>query len=111
MKKLKDRSAITAFKQALNFDKSHFPTIYNLASVYERNNKFKSAESWLEIANMFKRNKNDINYGFAIIYYKSQRFEEAFKYILYLKFINFFIDIIRKIDFLIDELTLKLESD
>ncbi|KAL4467256.1 hypothetical protein ABPG72_010063 [Tetrahymena utriculariae] len=95
MKKNKDRSAITAFKQALNFDKAHFPTIYNLACIYERNKKFKCAESWLEIANMFKKNKNDINYGFAIIYYKTQRFEEAYK----------------KIDLLIEELAKNLEEE
>lgn len=53
MKKNKDKSAITAFKQALNFDKTFFPAIYNLACLYERNQRFKTAEFWLDIASAF----------------------------------------------------------
>lgn len=60
----------------MNYNKLHFPTVFNLGCCQERRKFYEVAKKWFDIALKFPQSivkdyEEDINYGIALCHYKT----------------------------------------
>ena len=70
-------SALACYKQALELNKNHTPSIFNLACAYEKLMNYEDALEWFSHAIKVQQDWPDAHYGLALCCLKLKRNNEA----------------------------------